>query len=68
MWKVKPDGNAFNDSTGEEIYMKLDSDKIVRVYRNHKAINFFKSVKKAKIFISEFCGFLNDLKPRNTES
>lgn len=67
MWIVKEDGNAFNDSTGEEIKMNLRPDKIVYVKRDNKVINFFDSVKDAKIFISEFCGFLNNLKPKGEE-
>ena len=53
MWKLISEGHAYNKLTGEEIYMELGTDKLVRVRRqDKKVINVFKSISEAGEYIA----------------
>ena len=58
MWIIKPDGNAINNDTGEEMYMDYING-ITHVYRDHKKIGFFPSISKACEFIKKRVDELN---------
>ncbi len=59
MWVLMKDGSAVDNNTGEEIYINLGSDGLVRVYRDNKAINTFHSVSAAADYIEKLVEKLN---------
>ena len=44
---------AIDNDTGEEIYINLGTDGIIRVYRNEKVIRAFLTLDEARNFIAE---------------
>lgn len=53
MWTMMGDGSAINSETGDEMYMDLGSDGLIRVYLNSKPIATFRSILDAKEFIEK---------------
>ena len=45
--------SAIDNDTGEEIYINLGADGIIRVYRNEKVIRAFLTLDEARNFIAE---------------
>ena len=54
MWVLMENGGAIDNNTGEEIYMNLGGDGLVRVYRDQKVIAVHRTVRAAKFFIEDF--------------
>ena len=60
MWETFKNGDAINTETGDEMYMNLGSDGLIRVYCGKKIIFACKSVEEAKKFIADKAKELNE--------
>ena len=54
MWVLMQDGSAIDNDNGDEMYVDLGADGIVRVYRNEKVVASFTSIPAARNFIKHF--------------
>lgn len=61
MWVLMENGGAINNDTGEEIYMNLGRDGLVRVHHDMKIIYACHSVSAAKNFIDEYVQKKNEV-------
>ena len=60
MWEVSPEGNAFNDKTGERIFFTASVLKQERGCGGHrKCLGEFKTTREAELFIAELVAKLN---------
>lgn len=59
MWILTGSVGAIDNNTGDEIYVNLGADGLVRVYHNTKIIAVFHSVSGASDFIEKHVAELN---------